>query len=231
MSLVAILVGISAGVVSPSEPGFGGRVEETENVQMTVSRGNLVSFKFTKGTIGHLSNRAFQIELNDDHEACFICSAGGVCRVSVLLALATPAQGKGYHAHTPIGNALNGTGYRDGCTLRLQASDLVCKPPPTHCSHQNNHIYIATIKYISKSLSSSCPNVGSNALRSELCVLPSGRLALSRPTSHKACGANADVHPPKKPRYGVFCVFIGFSGRQYSMWQALMKAQSNAACT
>jgi len=32
MSLVAILVAISAGVVSPSEPGFGGRVEEIGNV-------------------------------------------------------------------------------------------------------------------------------------------------------------------------------------------------------
>jgi hypothetical protein len=39
-------------------------------MQMTVSRGNPVVMKFTKGTIGHLSKRAFQIELDDDHEAC-----------------------------------------------------------------------------------------------------------------------------------------------------------------
>jgi hypothetical protein len=39
-------------------------------MQMTVSRGNPVVLKFTKGTIGHLSKRAFQIELDDDHEAC-----------------------------------------------------------------------------------------------------------------------------------------------------------------
>jgi hypothetical protein len=70
ISLVAILVAISAGVVSPSEPGFGGRVEEIENVQMTISRRAAALFKFTKGTIGHLSKRVFQLELNDDHEAC-----------------------------------------------------------------------------------------------------------------------------------------------------------------
>jgi len=58
MSLVAILVAISAGVVSPSEPGFGGRVEEIENVQMTVSRGNPVLLTPTKATIGHISKRA-----------------------------------------------------------------------------------------------------------------------------------------------------------------------------
>ena len=72
LSLVAILTctAISAGAVSPSEPGYGGRVEVIENMQMTVSRGNPVVLKFTKGTIGHLSKRAFQIELDDDHEAC-----------------------------------------------------------------------------------------------------------------------------------------------------------------
>jgi hypothetical protein len=61
---------ISAGAVSPSEPGYGGRVEVIENMQMTVLRGNPVVLKFTKGAIGHLSKRAFQIELDDDHEAC-----------------------------------------------------------------------------------------------------------------------------------------------------------------
>jgi hypothetical protein len=39
-------------------------------MQMTVSRGSPVVLKFKKGTIGHLSKRAFQIELDDDHEAC-----------------------------------------------------------------------------------------------------------------------------------------------------------------
>jgi hypothetical protein len=61
---------ISAGAVSPSEPGYGGRIEGIENMQMTASRGNPVVLKFTKGMIGHLSKRAFQIELDDDHEAC-----------------------------------------------------------------------------------------------------------------------------------------------------------------
>jgi hypothetical protein len=72
LSLVAILTctAISARAVSPSEPGYGGRVEVFENMQMTVLRGNPVVMKFTKGTIGHLSKRAFQIELDDDHEAC-----------------------------------------------------------------------------------------------------------------------------------------------------------------
>jgi hypothetical protein len=69
----------------------------------------------------------------------------------VLLALATPAQGQGYHAHTPIGNALNGTGYR---TLPLRASDLVRKPPPTlnfNVIHivriRTNHIYIKAVVF------------------------------------------------------------------------------------
>jgi len=72
LSVVAILTctAISAGAVLPSEPGYGGRVEVIENMQMTVSRGYPVVLKFTKGTIGHLSKRAFQIELDDDHEAC-----------------------------------------------------------------------------------------------------------------------------------------------------------------
>jgi hypothetical protein len=60
----------SAGAVLPSESGYGGRVEVIENMQMTVSRGTSVVLKFTKGTIGHLSKRAFKIELDDDHEAC-----------------------------------------------------------------------------------------------------------------------------------------------------------------
>jgi hypothetical protein len=73
MSLVAILTCTaicSAGAVLPSESGYGGRVEVIENMQMTISRGTPVVLKLTKGTIGHLSKRAFQIELDDDHEAC-----------------------------------------------------------------------------------------------------------------------------------------------------------------
>jgi hypothetical protein len=74
MGLVAILTctAILARAVWSLEPGYGGRVETIENVQMTVStRGSPVLLKFTSGTIGlHISKRAFRIELDDDHEAC-----------------------------------------------------------------------------------------------------------------------------------------------------------------